>query len=122
MEKKEDKSKTIRWHAITSEVLTSKKGKNYLPLVETYKRSAEQKKLTSYFADFILFDVPIGQSKWNGDLHSRGLQSEGNSHGGDLELPLFDLETIAAATEGFSTDNKLGEGGFGPVYKVRISI
>ncbi|XP_010064920.2 G-type lectin S-receptor-like serine/threonine-protein kinase At4g27290 [Eucalyptus grandis] len=35
----------------------------------------------------------------------------------DLELPLFDLSTVARATDNFSTDNKLGEGGFGPVYK-----
>ncbi|GLT83122.1 hypothetical protein SLE2022_014310 [Rubroshorea leprosula] len=33
------------------------------------------------------------------------------------ELPFFDLRTIAAATNNFSPDNKLGEGGFGPVYK-----
>ena len=36
----------------------------------------------------------------------------------DLELPLFDLATISSATDDFSTNNKLGEGGFGPVYKV----
>uniref|UniRef100_UPI0005C8F3E7 G-type lectin S-receptor-like serine/threonine-protein kinase At4g27290 n=1 Tax=Fragaria vesca subsp. vesca TaxID=101020 RepID=UPI0005C8F3E7 len=35
----------------------------------------------------------------------------------DLELPLFDLTTIANATNNFSSSNKLGEGGFGPVYK-----
>ncbi|KAL8064489.1 hypothetical protein ABFX02_01G094400 [Erythranthe guttata] len=35
----------------------------------------------------------------------------------DLELPLFDLSTISKATESFSPNNKLGEGGFGPVYK-----
>ncbi|XP_009148463.1 G-type lectin S-receptor-like serine/threonine-protein kinase RKS1 isoform X1 [Brassica rapa] len=35
----------------------------------------------------------------------------------DRELPLFDLNTIAAATDNFSSDNKLGAGGFGPVYK-----
>ncbi|XP_061350104.1 G-type lectin S-receptor-like serine/threonine-protein kinase At4g27290 [Gastrolobium bilobum] len=35
----------------------------------------------------------------------------------DLELPLFDLAAIIHATNNFSTDNKLGEGGFGPVYK-----
>jgi hypothetical protein len=51
-------------------------------------------------------------------LHSRTLQSEGTSHGADLDLPIYDLETIAAATEGFSAENKLGEGGYGPVYKV----
>jgi hypothetical protein len=36
----------------------------------------------------------------------------------DLELPLFDLSTITNATNNFSSNNKLGEGGFGPVYKV----
>ncbi|KAK9056989.1 hypothetical protein SSX86_024355 [Deinandra increscens subsp. villosa] len=35
----------------------------------------------------------------------------------DLELPLFDFNTIAVATNNFSDDSKLGEGGFGPVYK-----
>ncbi|KAI6675918.1 hypothetical protein NL676_036714 [Syzygium grande] len=35
----------------------------------------------------------------------------------DLELPVFDLGTIAIATNNFSDENKLGEGGFGPVYK-----
>ncbi|CAL5391019.1 unnamed protein product [Camellia sinensis] len=35
----------------------------------------------------------------------------------DLELPLFDLTIIADSTNNFSINNKLGEGGFGPVYK-----
>ncbi|CAL2253398.1 unnamed protein product [Prunus armeniaca] len=36
----------------------------------------------------------------------------------DMELPpLFDLSTVAKATNDFSSSNKLGEGGFGPVYK-----
>ncbi|KAJ8470226.1 hypothetical protein OPV22_024569 [Ensete ventricosum] len=35
----------------------------------------------------------------------------------DLDLPLFDLGTVADATGNFSIENKLGEGGFGPVYK-----
>ena len=37
----------------------------------------------------------------------------------DAELPLFSYESVLAATNNFSTMNKLGEGGFGPVYKVR---
>ncbi|XP_024031533.1 G-type lectin S-receptor-like serine/threonine-protein kinase At4g27290 isoform X2 [Morus notabilis] len=35
----------------------------------------------------------------------------------DLELPLFGLDTICNATNNFSSTNKVGEGGFGPVYK-----
>lgn len=33
------------------------------------------------------------------------------------ESLLYDLSTLQAATDNFSEDNKLGEGGFGPVYK-----
>ena len=34
-----------------------------------------------------------------------------------MELPLFSYESVSVATGQFS--DKLGEGGFGPVYKVR---
>ncbi|VAH83361.1 unnamed protein product [Triticum turgidum subsp. durum] len=34
----------------------------------------------------------------------------------DLDLPLFDLAVILAATDNFAAESKLGEGGFGPVY------
>ncbi|MBA0720410.1 hypothetical protein Golax_008032 [Gossypium laxum] len=37
-------------------------------------------------------------------------------HSGDLHH--FNLATIQTATNNFSRENKLGEGGFGPVYKV----
>ncbi|KAK4714808.1 hypothetical protein R3W88_020715 [Solanum pinnatisectum] len=35
----------------------------------------------------------------------------------ELGIPLFDLSTIMKATNNFSIDRKIGEGGFGPVYK-----
>ncbi|KAF5478041.1 hypothetical protein F2P56_004633 [Juglans regia] len=35
----------------------------------------------------------------------------------DMELPIIDLTTIVNATDNFSSNNKLGEGGFGAVYK-----
>ncbi|KAI6704881.1 hypothetical protein NL676_007843 [Syzygium grande] len=35
----------------------------------------------------------------------------------NLELPMLDLEDINKATNSFSYLNKIGEGGFGPVYK-----
>lgn len=37
-------------------------------------------------------------------------------------LSSFDLSTVKAATNNFSVGNKLGEGGFGIVYKVSISV
>ncbi|EHA8586874.1 Receptor-like serine/threonine-protein kinase SD1-8 [Cocos nucifera] len=43
-----------------------------------------------------------------------------STEGRELEMPLFDLGTIAAATDNFSIQNKLGEGGFGPVYKGKL--
>lgn len=38
----------------------------------------------------------------------------------ELELPLFDFTTLVMATNNFSNANKLGQGGFGCVYKVDI--
>ncbi|KAG6525796.1 G-type lectin S-receptor-like serine/threonine-protein kinase At4g27290 isoform X1 [Zingiber officinale] len=38
----------------------------------------------------------------------------------NLDMPLFDLSTLAEATGDFCADNKLGEGGFGPVYKGKL--
>ena len=34
------------------------------------------------------------------------------------DLPIMDLSSIHEATNSFSKENKLGEGGFGPVYRV----
>ena len=36
------------------------------------------------------------------------------------ELPPLDFETLAAATNNFHGANKLGQGGFGPVYGVML--
>ncbi|KAJ4718140.1 putative Receptor protein kinase [Melia azedarach] len=36
------------------------------------------------------------------------------------DLKIFDFQTIAAATDNFSDTNKLGQGGFGPVYKGKL--
>ena len=37
------------------------------------------------------------------------------SHDGQI---VFTMETLLIATKNFDDENKLGEGGFGPVYKV----
>ncbi|XP_059656992.1 receptor-like serine/threonine-protein kinase SD1-8 [Cornus florida] len=41
----------------------------------------------------------------------------GRSEKKNVELPLFSFASVSAATGNFSTENILGEGGFGPVYK-----
>lgn len=38
----------------------------------------------------------------------------------DLQIALFTLRQIKAATKNFDPAYKLGEGGFGPVYKVYL--
>lgn len=38
----------------------------------------------------------------------------------DLDLPLFALSTLNKASSNFSVENKIGEGGFGSVYKVKL--
>ncbi|KAJ0684567.1 putative protein kinase RLK-Pelle-DLSV family [Helianthus annuus] len=49
--------------------------------------------------------------------HEQENDPENKSDDEDLELPLLGLSTLVTATNNFSVDNKLGEGGFGPVYK-----
>ena len=49
------------------------------------------------------------------DIH----QLENNGGKGN-DLFLFSIASIMAATDDFSVENKLGQGGFGPVYKVTL--
>ncbi|XP_022643034.1 G-type lectin S-receptor-like serine/threonine-protein kinase At4g27290 isoform X2 [Vigna radiata var. radiata] len=39
----------------------------------------------------------------------------------DQASPIFDIDTILAATNNFSIENKIGEGGFGPVYRGKLA-
>ncbi|XP_075657085.1 G-type lectin S-receptor-like serine/threonine-protein kinase At4g27290 isoform X1 [Castanea sativa] len=41
----------------------------------------------------------------------------GKGRNNEMELPLFSFSSVSTATNYFSASNKLGEGGFGPVYK-----
>ncbi|KAK9118553.1 hypothetical protein Scep_016646 [Stephania cephalantha] len=58
----------------------------------------------------------------------RSLEGEGSSSsklmmsGGswDVELPFFSFASVCSATNNFSDQNRLGQGGFGPVYKVYV--
>lgn len=50
---------------------------------------------------------------------SQNIIGEGKGGNGP-ELPLFNFKSVATATNNFSDENKLGQGGFGPVYKVNF--
>ncbi|XP_074574564.1 receptor-like serine/threonine-protein kinase SD1-8 [Curcuma longa] len=65
----------------------------------------------------ILFLACVAYFIWR---KKRSLHRTENEEEKNLELPLFDLSTIRDATNNFSVDNKLGEGGFGPVYKGKL--
>ncbi|KAF6154328.1 hypothetical protein GIB67_026784 [Kingdonia uniflora] len=57
---------------------------------------------------------PVIESNQHGVSSEEGQKSE-------LEFPAFDFYSIVSATNNFSLDNKLGEGGFGPVYKGKLA-
>ncbi|RWR84406.1 G-type lectin S-receptor-like serine/threonine-protein kinase [Cinnamomum micranthum f. kanehirae] len=72
-----------------------------------------------------------GKGMLHFNLHKRlkasNDSSDGNSTLNDnvqgaaaAELPLFGFSIVAIATNNFSDENKLGEGGFGPVYKGKL--
>ncbi|XP_009770178.1 cysteine-rich receptor-like protein kinase 19 [Nicotiana sylvestris] len=58
-------------------------------------------------------------------LKKKTIRSEGigelNERAIGRNLKVFSLDQIKAATDNFSIKNKLGEGGYGPVYKGRLS-
>ncbi|MCD9645562.1 hypothetical protein HAX54_034578 [Datura stramonium] len=51
-----------------------------------------------------------------GDLNAEGHQGNGS----ELAFVSFSFSMVATATDDFSLANKLGQGGFGPVYKGRL--
>nr|XP_011461133.1 PREDICTED: G-type lectin S-receptor-like serine/threonine-protein kinase At4g27290 isoform X2 [Fragaria vesca subsp. vesca] len=62
----------------------------------------------------------LGLSCWCIVLKKRAKLKGSRSSKEDIELPLFDFHTIEIGTNYFSWQNKLGEGGFGPVYKANL--
>ncbi|KAF8669214.1 hypothetical protein HU200_051544 [Digitaria exilis] len=61
--------------------------------------------------------LPLRESRQDFSGPKQQSDQEEAEGGKKCELPLFPLEMVAAATDDFSAANKLGEGGFGHVYK-----
>ena len=61
-----------------------------------------------YFFKCLLGNAPVT----NHHNHENEMKDE------EVELPIFDLSVILEATNNLAPENKLGQGGFGPVYKV----
>jgi hypothetical protein len=79
------------------------------------KRGRSERKTTTSFS---------APSRANDDVLSfrvrkdQRLDEEWQSAEKDVDLPLIDLEVILAGTDSFAAYAKIGEGGFGPVYRV----
>lgn len=66
------------------------------------------------------WETPMNSNRHLLDKFDGALVSP-TSPGKGPDLPIFALGVVRTATDDFSLANKLGEGGFGPVYKVIIS-
>ena len=88
-----------------------KKKGNFLQLLWSYLKFvyASQKRIF----------LAAGSEAKKRDMFERTSTSELIVNNVELkDLPLFKLEKLAVATKYFHLSNKLGEGGFGPVFKV----
>ncbi|XP_022717010.1 G-type lectin S-receptor-like serine/threonine-protein kinase At4g27290 [Durio zibethinus] len=58
------------------------------------------------------------RKKLKGNTKDRNVnEKENQGQNEDMDIAVFEFGTIAQATDTFSFNNKIGEGGFGPVYK-----
>jgi hypothetical protein len=65
--------------------------------------------------NLLLFDFNMELNAINEEMNTNNNMKKKEK---DFELPLFSYESVSAASNNFSAVNKLGEGGYGPVYKV----
>ncbi|KAH9651114.1 Receptor-like serine/threonine-protein kinase SD1-8 [Citrus sinensis] len=84
------------------------------------RRKHKEKENMETNQDLLAFDINMSITTRTNELCEA--DGEGNDKSKDSWLPLFSLASVSAATENFSTQCKLGEGGFGPVYKCSVEF
>lgn len=85
------------------------------PFTQIYSSSvltSESKRYVQKNSGINLYD----SEKYVRDLIESGRFKENDAQ--TMDIPHFHLESILDATNNFANANKLGQGGFGPVYKV----
>ncbi|KAH9660251.1 Receptor-like serine/threonine-protein kinase [Citrus sinensis] len=81
---------------------------------------AKEKKLRGYYGWEVSYDHywMLSQAAAKASKDSATSQADaGDFNRNDPDLREYSLADIEVATDGFSIENKLGEGGYGPVYK-----
>ena len=76
-----------------------------------WRKNSNESQMLSKFCTYVAA-IAEGSETNDFELGSRG----------DHELPLLSFPCIVTATDNFSAANKIGEGGFGPVYEVNSSF
>ncbi|KAG2697861.1 hypothetical protein I3760_07G124700 [Carya illinoinensis] len=64
--------------------------------------------------------ILLQNSKGSTSVHTMDRSMHAGDHDNSGEMHYYSLDTIQIATDNFSDANKLGEGGFGPVYKGQL--
>ncbi|KAL2327793.1 hypothetical protein Fmac_021220 [Flemingia macrophylla] len=73
----------------------------------------------SQWGQDLYIQVPASELGTAGKLYGKRYKTSQRKEEA-TDLRIFNLSVLANATENFSTKNKLGEGGFGPVYKGKL--
>ncbi|KAK3199308.1 hypothetical protein Dsin_022723 [Dipteronia sinensis] len=83
-----------------------------------WRTKRKEKEEIEISQDMLLFDMNMSIKTSTSELSIRDGAGKGKSK--DAWFPLFNLASVSAATDNFSAKNKLGECGFGPVYKGKL--
>ncbi|KAK9116149.1 hypothetical protein Sjap_015096 [Stephania japonica] len=80
-----------------------------------WRKKRKQRGTEEANQDLLQFDFSTKPKPTKNELSTVNKIATGGTW--DVDLPLFSLASVSAATNNFSEGNKLGQGGFGPVYK-----